>query len=234
MINLLDEIREHFATNQQGMRPIKSLNPEWQAFTLRQGIEFGVAIEFNQEIEVNEESTSAIISTQSFIINGNQRKFLLLSCFDEEYRNEFAELCCHFVEPGPEGNNRKNLLNNTRDWWDHWTNMLGDSKTKRHSYDVIAELLALDLLYSQDKSIIWTAAQAGSHDIESDSISFEVKSTVKKSETSVTISSQHQLLSEKPLYLLFCRMEKSSLGLSINDLKTRLVSHGYDETLLES
>ena len=112
--------------------------------------------------------------------------------------------------------------------------MLGDSKTKRHSYDVIAELLALDLLYSQDKSIIWTAAQAGSHDIESDSISFEVKSTVKKSETSVTISSQHQLLSQKPLYLLFCRMEKSSLGLSINDLKTRLVSHGYDETLLES
>ena len=40
--------------------------------------------------------------------------------------------------------------------------MLGDSKTKRHSYDVIAELLALDLLYSQNKSIIWTAAQAGS------------------------------------------------------------------------
>ena len=80
MINLLDEILEHFAANQQGMRPIKSLNPEWQAFTLRQGIEFGVAIEFNQEIEVNEESTSAIISTQSFIINGNQRKFLLLSC----------------------------------------------------------------------------------------------------------------------------------------------------------
>ena len=149
MINLLDEILEHFAANQQGMRPIKSLNPEWQAFTLRQGIEFGVAIEFNQEIEVNEESTSAIISTQNFIINGNQRKFLLLSCFDEEYRNEFAELCCHFVEPGPEGNNRKNLLNNTRDWWDHWTNMLGDSKTKRHSYEVIAELLALDLLYSK-------------------------------------------------------------------------------------
>ena len=29
-------------------------------------------------------------------------------------------------------------------------------------------------------------------------------------------------------------MEKSSLGLSINDLKTRLVTHGYDETLLES
>lgn len=50
MINLLDEILEHFAANQQGMRPIKSLNPEWQAFTLRQGIEFGVAIEFNQEI----------------------------------------------------------------------------------------------------------------------------------------------------------------------------------------
>ena len=60
MINLLDEILEHFAANQQGMRPIKSLNPEWQAFTLRQGIEFGVAIEFNQEIEVNEESTSVL------------------------------------------------------------------------------------------------------------------------------------------------------------------------------
>ena len=27
--------------------------------------------------------------------------------------------------------------------------MLGDSKNKRHSYEVIAELLALDLLYSK-------------------------------------------------------------------------------------
>lgn len=81
MINLLDEIREHFAANQQGMRPIKSLNPEWQAFTLRQGIEFGVAIEFNQEIEVNEESTSVLARKVLLLmeIKGNSFFFLVLT-----------------------------------------------------------------------------------------------------------------------------------------------------------
>ena len=81
MINLLDEILEHFAANQQGMRPIKSLNPEWQAFTLRQGIEFGVAIEFNQEIEVNEESTSVLARKVLLLmeIKGNSFFFLVLT-----------------------------------------------------------------------------------------------------------------------------------------------------------
>ena len=81
MINLLDEIREHFAANQQGMRPIKSLNPEWQAFTLRQGIEFGVAIEFNQEIEVNVESTSVLARKVLLLmeIKGNSFFFLVLT-----------------------------------------------------------------------------------------------------------------------------------------------------------
>ena len=81
MINLLDEIREHFAANQQGMRPIKSLNPEWQAFTLRQGIEFGVAIEFKQEIEVNEESTSVLARKVLLLmeIKGNSFFFLVLT-----------------------------------------------------------------------------------------------------------------------------------------------------------
>ena len=82
MINLLDEILEHFAANQQGMRPIKSLNPEWQAFTLRQGIEFGVAIEFNQEIEVNEESTVLLSARKVLLlmeIKGNSFFFLVLT-----------------------------------------------------------------------------------------------------------------------------------------------------------
>lgn len=81
MINLLDEILEHFAANQQGMRPNKSLNPEWQAFTLRQGIEFGVAIEFNQEIEVNEESTSVLARKVLLLmeIKGNSFFFLVLT-----------------------------------------------------------------------------------------------------------------------------------------------------------
>lgn len=81
MINLLDEILEHFAANQQGIRPIKSLNPEWQAFTLRQGIEFGVAIEFNQEIEVNEESTSVLARKVLLLmeIKGNSFFFLVLT-----------------------------------------------------------------------------------------------------------------------------------------------------------
>ena len=95
-------------------------------------------------------------------------------------------------------------------------------------------MMALKDLFSIDNSIQWTASHAGSHDIESPSNSYEVKSTIKKSETNVTISSRFQLDSEKPLELWFYRMEASEQGMSINDMKDELVKAGYSESLLES
>ena len=91
----------------------------------------------------------------------------------------------------------------------------------------------MDDLYVNDNTIEWTAVNAGSHDIESYESSYEVKSTVKRYGATITIAGQHQLQSLKRLQLYFCRLEQSKNGISINDMKDRLVADGYDKDKLE-
>ena len=236
MDTILKEIREHFAANRNGLRAINILPSETPAYTIRIGIEFGVAIEFDGNKDFYEESSNALMSTRIYSLQNDNtsKRFLALTCSDETYRNEFAELCTHFVEPGIDNLNREMLLEKPLNWWDQWIGLLGNRKGTSKCYDIIAEMMALDHLFQHDNTVIWAAEHAGSHDIESQQKSYEVKATLKKYETNVTISSQHQLYSENELFLMFFRLEKSEQGLSINNMKDILIGHGYDENLLES
>jgi len=87
---------------------------------------------------------------------------------------------------------------------------------------------------SFDPTSKWTASDSGTHDIESDSHSYEVKSTIIRYGALLSISSQFQLLAPKPLDLYFIRVEESPVGVSINDIAAELISIGYDEYLLEN
>ena len=230
----IDEIRSHFATLTDGLRELKSISTDYPTYSLRYNGEYGVAVVFDKEQDISEESTMAMISTRrATFTDGSQVKLLLLTCYDEEFRNEFALLCETFVSPGEGGELREKLINDPLAWWDKWIGLLGDRKSNKKSYDYIAEMVILHKLYEKDKSAYWSAREKGSHDIECDTASFEVKSTIKKSDLKVTISSQHQLYSEKPLYLAFVRMEKSTEGVSINDMEKMLVTAGYDENTIE-
>ena len=60
-----------------------------------------------------------------------------------------------------------------------------------------------------------------------------MKSTVKRYGATVTIVGQHQLQSMKRLQLYFCRLEQSKSGISINDMKDKLVADGYDKDKIE-
>ena len=74
----------------------------------------------------------------------------------------------------------------------------------------------------------------GSRDIECAEEICEVKSTCKRYGAEITIAGQHQLLHKKPLYLYFVRMEESVEGISVNDMKKRLIQAGYDPGKLET
>lgn len=234
MKELVQEIKEHFAAGLNGLRRIASLPDDYCAYTYRNAGIYGLAIEFPDEVEINEAANEVIYSTQTLLKESGEQKFLLLTCLDEEYRNEFAELSYSFVEPDENGEKRQMLLKDPIAWWNRWTELLGDRKSRKGSYDVLAELIALDYLYQQDKTIHWAASEAGTHDIESESQSYEVKSTVKKSETHITISSRFQLESPNKLELFFFRLECSLAGFSINDVVDSLDKHGYDRNLIES
>lgn len=229
----LEEIRECFASTQNGARDLKTVPNEYPAMVIRNNEGYGVAIEYNNEKDISEKFANSCLFTQVIREGDNEKKYLILSCMRDSLRYEFATVCAQFVEPGLDGIDRRNLLEDPLNWWKKWRELLGNAISDRNAYSVIAEMMVLDDLYQNDNSVEWAAVMSGSHDIEGDNGSYEVKSTIKRYGASITISSQHQLQSLKRLYLYFCRLEQSKEGVSINDMKYKLIAHGYDKEKIE-
>lgn len=232
-MEILEEIREYFASIKDGARKISSLPREYISFVIRINNIYGVAIPYSEEKDISEKFENCRLYTKKLTIEGEIQKYLILSCHLNSLRYEFAAVCAQFVAPGYNGTDRKNLLDNPLEWWKQWRNLLGDSVSDTEVYSVIAEMLVLDKLYETDNTAEWAAVSSGSHDIESNTGSFEVKSTIKRYGATITISGQNQLKSKKNLKLYFCRLEKSKEGISINEMKNKLISHGYSEDKIE-
>ena len=232
-MEILEEIREYFASTQNGARDIKSLFPEYPAMVIRSNEGYGVAVIFDDERDISEKFANSNLYTQILAIGGEEKKYLILRCALDSLRYEFATVCAQFVEPGIDGIDRKNLLTDPLAWWKQWRELLGNAISQRQPYSVIAEMIVLDELYVHDNTIEWSAVNAGSHDIEGNQESYEVKSTIKRYGATITIAGQHQLQSLKRLQLYFCRLEQSKMGVSINDMKNKLVSDGYDKEKIE-
>lgn len=230
---ILEEIRECFASTQNGARDIKSLTSEYPAMVIRSNEGYGVAIVFDDERDISEKFANSNLYTQKLAIGGKEKKYLILRCALDSLRYEFATVCAQFIEPGINGIDRKNLLADPLAWWKQWRELLGNAIFQRKPYSVIAEMIVLDELYIHDNTIEWSAVHAGSHDIEGNQESYEVKSTIKRYGATITIAGQHQLQSMKRLLLYFCRLEQSKMGVSINDMKDKLVSDGYDKEKIE-
>lgn len=232
-MGILEEIRECFASTQNGARDIKSLTSEYPAMVIRSNEGYGVAIVFDDERDISEKFANSNLYTQKLAIGGKEKKYLILRCALDSLRYEFATVCAQFIEPGINGIDRKNLLADPLAWWKQWRELLGNAIFQRKPYSVIAEMIVLDELYIHDNTIEWSAVHAGSHDIEGNQESYEVKSTIKRYGATITIAGQHQLQSLKRLQLYFCRLEQSKMGMSINDMKDKLVSDGYDKEKIE-
>ena len=231
-MNVLEEIRDCFAALQPGYRRLNCTG-EYAAYVIKDSGLYGVAFTFADYEIISEKFSSCRMISKEMFIESKQGTYLLLMCDEYNLRYEFASLCAHFANPGESGRERKKIIADPRKWWESWCKLLGNKMSEKSAYAEIAEMIVLDHLFQHDKSVKWTAKQNGSHDIESDTGSFEIKSTVSRYETEITITGQHQLFSERKLELYFIRMEKSSAGISIDDMKEKLLSHGYDEGLLE-
>lgn len=230
----IEEIREGFAAlRTPGAIKLRTLPEGYPAYVIRIPDGYGVAIEADDKLEVSEKFNSCRFHTGAVAIEGETKNYLILRSIFEEYRYEFAAFCAELVEPGENGKNRKALMKDPFSWWEKWKDLIGNTNRELKAYNVIAEMLVLDYKFKQDKTTEWAATRMGSHDIECADESGEVKSTLKRYGASVTISGQHQLEHMKRLYLYFCRLEESLEGVSINDMKEKLVQDGYDEGRLE-
>ena len=233
-MDIVKEIREYFASlPTPGARKIEALPDNYPAYVIRITEGYGVAIQADDKLEVSEKFNSVRLHTGIISINGQTGNYLILRSAFEEFRYEFASLCAEFVDPGNMGNNRKTLLADPYTWWAKWKELVGNTNRELRVYNVIAEMMVLDNKIQSDPTTEWAATRMGSHDIECAEESCEVKSTVKRYGTTITISGQHQLEHIKRLYIYFCRLEESLEGVSINEMKQTLIHHGYDEGKLE-
>lgn len=235
---LVNEIREFFAAKIPGRCLLENVLRAYPAYGYMDAGEFGVAVPYDGKKIIAEHFANAQLHSRT-VMDSDSRPLplLTLTCSDDAYRMEFAVLCAQFLDPGQSGENRKELLADPLRWWTNWKNLLGNSVTEKKAYSVIAEMMTLYQLYKKNPEVRWAAVDhGGSQDVETSDTDYEVKSTLDKSDTTITVSSQWQLKrnSERRLMLYFFRMEKSQNGESVNDMAEKLKQAGYDAPLLES
>lgn len=235
-MTLLEEIKQKFASGGSGnsWRTIACLPDNFKSYVFKDYGSFGVAFPFQYSEPIKEYFSNCKIFTTTINIEGQTVSLLCLSCDANNLRNEFATICAEFLDPGTDGANRHVIINDPITWWKNWRDLMGNKVAERQAYSVIAEMAVLEYLIDQGKAPVWTAANSGSNDIETDDESFEVKSTTKKYEAKITISSEYQLKGKHPLFLYFCRMESSPSGKSIDDMVEVLVSKGIQRYELEN
>lgn len=234
-MTILEEIREGFASMTTiGAMKINNLAEEYAAFIIRIPDGYGVAMPVSESVEVAEKFNSCRFRTGLLSIEGAPSNYLMLISAFEEYRYEFASLCAEFLAPGENGKARKALIDCPLNWWKKWRALVGNVIKERAIYSIIAEMRVLEFKLKTDPSAEWTATRMGSRDIECAEEICEVKSTCKRYGAEITIAGQHQLVHKKPLYLYFVRMEESVEGISVNDMKNRLIQAGYDPGKLET
>lgn len=233
-MELTKEIREHFASLcQNGARVIEALPKEYPAFVIRIPDGYGVAFPVDDNLIVSERFNSCRFHTGVITIDGEAKNYLILRSAFESFRYEFAALCAEFVDPGEQGKNRENLIHDPYSWWKKWKELLGNTNTEKKAYDVIGEMMVWHHKLQTDRSATWSASRMGSHDIECDNESCEVKSTLKRYGMDIRISGQHQLEHSRPLFLYAIRFEESLQGHSIDDMKDILVRDGISSETIE-
>ncbi len=225
---LLEEIKEKFASMKfESAREIENIKTNHRVYALKFGNEYGVGISFASDIEVNEEFSSVSFRT---IELEEQGKLLYLSCENINLRNYFASFCVSFIDE----ENIYEVVENPLEWWKNWSQLLGNKKYDKKPYSLLSELIAVKSLYVDNKELVWGGPDFRSHDIELEEFDVEVKSTLLKSKTEITISSLYQFDFQKKLFLYFIRLEKTKEGININMLVKDLIALGYSKNDLES
>lgn len=200
---------------------------------------FGVGIEVPRSLKFSEVFATARLFTDTIYIKseGADKNFLLLTSSDEYSRNEFAKVCESFIDLGSDAEQRYNLMRNPSIWWKTWRTLLGNAIREKKPYDLIGELIIyMNFLRYNQKDIIWNGPKKSSHDLEGQFADYEIKSTIKRYDSTITITGQHQLTAfpNKKLFLVLCRFESSDKeGISINSIVEELLTLGINKEEIE-
>lgn len=187
--------------------PLETPDP---AFVYRLDHKYGILVSYQESDPVKLPFKSAGLC--DIEINGEYHgKYLFFYCTEERFLHQFSMLCVNFLEPA----NLAKLRVNPQIWWESWKNLLGNTISNDSAYPVIGELIVyLGLLKKNPATVVWKGPDKALHDIETEAASYEVKSTIVRTDRIVTISNEYQLgtANNKSLYLTFLRFEERLQG----------------------
>lgn len=230
--DLKDELRNVFKliTDKNVTYKLLLCDENYPAYYIVDNAYKGVGIEVDEKLKDFKYFFENITITvnERYVEGGISKYFIQLVSNKINDTDEFFYICLKFIEPGIDGYNRKQILNNPQDWIDKWKILFGNRTGDDRIYPFIGELIALkDLLLKGQKAVL---TDQGSHDIETLAANYEVKTTTMRYDSLIEIHSKNQLasLNGNPLYLYFVRLEKSISGVSINSLVRELENLNYE------
>lgn len=195
-------------------------------YSFNDGDEFGVVVIIGSAAEdVDETFANARFYTRYGYL-GIEEHTAILSCSDLRYAHRFADLCADFVDPGPEGKQRNDIVKDPASWWRMWKSMLGNKDAEQMTYSVLGEMMAVDRLYRIGCNPKWEGLKRGVRDIVGTGYSVEVKSTVERYSKVIQAAGEFQFEEQNNAFLYFCRFEESESGISIDQMADIMVSDG--------
>lgn len=234
---LAKEIRNGWAASAKGYASVISsvANAGYEAWTVKTDMSYGVALPISEDITVSERFAGAHLYTDTIVLDGKIiRSALLLTSQSKDIEVPFSTLCAELVNPGIDGEFRKEIIESPTTWWMQWKELLGNKNVDERVYDVLGELLTLRYLASIGETAEWNGPSGATYDIDCDQKFYEVKSTTARNERKITLSNHFQLDPPNgfPLYLVLCQFESAQSGVSINSLLKDLEGLGYSSTAL--
>ncbi len=217
----------------------------YAAWTIKYEDSYGAAIPYSGSEIVNETFASAkLYSTLIPLQGGTPVSAIVLKTGVPDIAVPFATLCEALVDPGRNGERRREIELSPVAWWKEWKELLGNRNIDDRIYDILGELCVLRQLIESGEEPEWNGPTGASYDIELTDRFVEVKSSTVRDKREVTISSQFQLdPPDKALDLVFCQFEPTvqtgesidsvvdwfaGIGYNISALNEKLASKGFE------
>ena len=186
----------------------------------------GVAIDCEEGLIIDERFNKIKISNADLNYKDVLHHVIFLYTEDTVLNEDYGLLFLSFLSL----DKREVVSKKPLQWFEDWSNLLGNRKQDKMIYDVLGELETLIVLCENGQDPKWDSTQKGTYDISTGSVLYEVKTTKNKTENFVTVHNQFQLdIENKDLHLVFVRVEENDSGVSIDDLYNELVSLNYKD-----
>lgn len=225
MGDVTEKLRTHFANVAPGKR-IRLVGPDFapDSWVLRvDGSSVSVAVPVISNKRFDEVFNKIRIHTVQGDQTGTSPPMVYLTCLDYSQRETFATVASHFLAAEYRGLVSADPVR----WWNQWKELLGNTVHAEQPYTVLAELVVLQKLFEiAIPELDWAGPNSATHDITSSILDVEVKSTLMKTDSTVTISSPHQLrvFDSRPLFLFHVRLEPGFQGESIDSIRDQIVA----------